>query len=64
MPTYILIGDDQEEYGPVSAEQIRQWIAEGRVDSQSKLRVEGDTEWKPLAQMPEFAAALNPILIY
>jgi hypothetical protein len=28
MPSYRIIGDDQEEYGPVSAEQIRQWITE------------------------------------
>jgi hypothetical protein len=30
MPTYKIIGADLMEYGPVSAEQIRQWINEGR----------------------------------
>jgi hypothetical protein len=45
------------EYGPVSAEQIRQWITEGRVDSETKLQAEGGGEWKRLAEVPEFAAA-------
>ena len=46
------------EYGPVSAEQIRQWITERRVDSETKLQAEGSGEWKRLAEMPEFAQAL------
>src|SRR5512137_707478 len=58
MPNYRIIGADQTEYGPVSAEQIRQWITERRVDSETKLQVEGGGEWKRLAEMPEFAAVL------
>jgi len=53
---YKIIGADRVEYGPVSAEQIRQWLAEGRADSQTKVRGEGSEEWKPLAEIPEFAA--------
>ena len=53
MPNYKIIGADQTEYGPVSAEQIRQWIAERRVDSETKLQVEGGGEWKRLAEVPE-----------
>jgi hypothetical protein len=58
MPSYRIIGADLKEYGPVSAEQIRQWITEGRVDSQTKLQAEGGGEWKRLADVPELAAAL------
>jgi hypothetical protein len=58
MPNYKIIGADQMEYGPVSAEQIRQWIAERRVDSETKLQVEGGGEWKRLAEVPEFSEAL------
>ena len=29
---YKIIGADQKEYGPVSIEQLRLWITEGRVD--------------------------------
>jgi len=37
MANYKIIGADLMEYGPVSAAQIRQWIAEGRVDCETKL---------------------------
>lgn len=55
---YKIIGGDGNEYGPVSAEQVHQWIAEGRANTQTKARREGETEWKPLAAFPEFANAL------
>ena len=57
MPNYKIIGADQTEYGPVNAEQIRQWITEGRVDSETKLQAEGGGEWKRLAELPEFTEA-------
>ena len=47
------------EYGPVSAEQIRLWIAEHRVDSETKLQTEGGGEWKRVGDVPELAAALT-----
>jgi hypothetical protein len=53
-----IIGADQQQYGPVSAEQIRQWIAEGRANGQTLALAEGSTEWKPLGSLPEFAEAL------
>ncbi len=56
---YKVIGTDQKEYGPVSADQIRQWIAEGRVTSKTQLQAEGSTGWKPVAEFPEFADALR-----
>ncbi len=59
MATYKIIGADQVEYGPVSAEEIRQWIAEGRVDAETKLQVDGGEEWKRAAEVPEFAGALG-----
>jgi uncharacterized protein DUF4339 len=52
---YKIIGADQKEYGPVSAEQLRQWMAEGRVNAQTLVRAEGTTEWKPLSTFPEFS---------
>jgi hypothetical protein len=59
MPTYKIIGADQKEYGPVSAEQLRQWINEGRVNAQTKVRAETETEWKPLSDVAEFADILR-----
>jgi hypothetical protein len=57
MPNYKIIGADQVEYGPVSAEQIQQWIAERRVDAETKLQIEGGGEWKRVAEVREFAEA-------
>jgi hypothetical protein len=58
MPEYRIIGADLKEYGPVSAEQIRQWITEERVDSETRVQSAGEAEWKRLADIPELAAAL------
>jgi hypothetical protein len=51
-----IIGADGKQYGPVSAEQIRQWLAEGRARPETLAQAEGSADWKPLAQYPEFAA--------
>jgi hypothetical protein len=56
---YKIIGADQKEYGPVSAEQLRQWIAEGRVNGLTQAQPEGGTEWKPLRTFPEFLPTLT-----
>ena len=53
---FSIIGADLKEYGPVSAEEIREWIKEGRADGRTLAREEGTTEWKPLVTFPEFAA--------
>src|SRR5882672_3488557 len=59
MATYKIIGGDRKEYGPVTADELRAWVAEGRLNGQSLAQAEGEQEWKPLASMPEFAAALS-----
>ena len=55
---YKIIGGDQKEYGPVTADQLRAWITEGRVNGLTSIWVEGATEWKPLSTFPEFAPLL------
>ena len=52
---YKIIGGDQKEYGPVTADQLRQWVAEGRVNLQTRVQAEGATEWKTVGELPEFA---------
>jgi len=59
MASYKIIGGDQKQYGPVSAEDIRQWIAEGRLSGQSLVQTEASGPWQPLASLPEFAGALG-----
>ncbi len=56
---YKIIGADQKEYGPVTGEQLRQWFIEGRVNGQTLIKAETETEWKPLASSPEFADLLR-----
>lgn len=53
---YKIIGANNAEYGPVSAEQLRQWITEGRVNAQTLAQAAGETTWKPISSYPEFAA--------
>src|SRR5437899_1304909 len=55
---YKIIGTDDKEYGPVSADLLKQWIADHRVNAQTRVWPEGATEWKPLGEIPELAAAL------
>ena len=56
---YKIIGGDQKEYGPASAEEMRRWIEDGRLNGQTLVLADGSTEWKPLATYPEFADALR-----
>jgi TM2 domain-containing membrane protein YozV len=53
---YKIIGADGREYGPVTVEQVHDWIREGRANAQTKVQPEGSTEWKALSEIPEFAA--------
>lgn len=55
---YKILGADQKEYGPVSADQLCQWIAEGRANTQTMVLAEGGMEWKALGALPEFSLAL------
>jgi hypothetical protein len=58
---YKIIGADQKQYGPVSADELRQWIAEGRANAQTLIQAEGQPDWRPLSSFPEFATAAQPI---
>jgi hypothetical protein len=55
---YKITGADGKEYGPITADQLRRWIAEGRINAQTKILPEGATEWQALSEFPEFAAAI------
>src|ERR1051326_3372790 len=57
---YKMIGADGRPYGPVSAEQLREWIAAGRADGHTMVQLDGSTGWKPLSTLPEFAGAIAP----
>jgi hypothetical protein len=52
---YKIIGEDGKEYGPATPEQIRQWIAEGRVEHRTPIFVDGAKDWNFVGLLPEFA---------
>ena len=57
---YRIVGKDGQQYGPVTAEQLRTWIAENRANAQTLGEAEGTQEWKPLGSFPEFALDFKP----
>jgi Domain of unknown function (DUF4190)/GYF domain 2 len=52
---YKIIGEDGKEYGPATGEQLRQWIAEGRVESRTPVFVDGAKDWNFVGLLTEFA---------
>lgn len=53
---FTIIGGDGQEYGPVSAEQLRAWIAAGRANLDTQAKLAGSAEWRRLGDFPEFSA--------
>jgi hypothetical protein len=56
---YFLIGGDGREYGPFTAEQIREWVAQGRANAHSQIRRDGDSTWQALRDVVEFSDAVS-----
>jgi len=56
---YRIIGGDGREYGPVTAAQIEQWIAQNRANARTQVKPEGAEVWSALGELPEFASGLG-----
>lgn len=52
---YKILGGDGKEYGPISADTLRQWVNEGRANAQTQVQAEGGAGWTALGQLAEFA---------
>jgi len=52
---YKIIGQDGKEYGPVTGEQLRQWISQNRVESRTPIFADGAKDWTFVGLLPEFA---------
>jgi len=50
-----IIGADGKEYGPVTVDQVKEWIRAGRANHGTMAQQAGDMGWKPLGQYAEFA---------
>jgi hypothetical protein len=58
--SYTIIGSDDQHYGPITEQDVRRWIAEGRLNAQSMAKTESDAAFRPLSAFPEFADAFAP----
>ncbi|MGH7950760.1 MAG: DUF4190 domain-containing protein, partial [Limisphaerales bacterium] len=56
---YKIIGQDGKEYGPVTAGQIKQWIAENRVERRTPIFMDGASDWNFAGLLPEFAGLFS-----
>lgn len=57
---FIIIGGDGKEYGPVTTDQVRTWIAAGRANLDTQAKLEGSGEWRRLGDYAEFSGAPVP----
>lgn len=58
MDEYSIVGGDGNEYGPVSADEIRSWIKQGRANAQT-MASKGDGGKMSLGSYPEFSDLLS-----
>jgi prepilin-type processing-associated H-X9-DG protein len=56
-----IIGADGKQYGPISDEQLRQWIAEGRVNAHTQIKLAGATQWQRLDSLPIFSSTVTAL---
>ncbi len=59
---YRILGSDGKEYGPVSIEQLNQWIRERRVNGETRVQGE-DGAWRLLREVPELVVLLQPPVV-
>jgi hypothetical protein len=51
---YKILASDGNEYDSISAEKIKQWILENRVEAKTPMMPEGAEDWVFLGDLPEF----------
>ena len=61
MSQYIIIGGDGKEYGPVSAQEVREWVRTGRANGDTRIKPEEAEDWKQLRDLPELMDAPAPL---
>lgn len=52
---YKILGSDGVEYDSISAEKVKQWIQEGRLEKKTPVMPDGADDWIFLGDLPEFA---------
>jgi hypothetical protein len=57
---YFLIGTDGRQHGPLSADDVRVWLEDGRASRYSRARRDTEPQWAALREMPEFESVTRP----
>lgn len=52
-PTYTILGSDGKQYGPVTAEQLRGWVRDGRVGGDTQVWRSDSPSWASASTLPE-----------
>jgi len=60
-PTYHIVGSDGQVYGPVSLEDLKSWIHEGRLTPETQVHRSDQTQWQPSASFAELALGPTPV---
>jgi hypothetical protein len=62
--TYTVLGADGAHYGPITLDQLKIWIREGRVTPETKVLRSDTNSWLPAAQYVELelSAAAPPLM--
>lgn len=61
MGSYFVRGADSKDYGPVTLEVLRRWVAEGRIIAETYLREENSDTWRHAREFPEIAPLVAPV---
>ena len=58
-PTYEIIGGDNRAHGPVTGEELCDWIRQGRAGRNTMIRPSKTEAWRPISTFPEFSGPLR-----
>jgi hypothetical protein len=59
--TYMIRGDDGQQYGPATLEQLTGWAREGRVNHETELQRSDMQYWSSAGSFTELAGVLAPV---
>ena len=59
---FSIMGGDGKEYGPVSVDQVKRWLAEGRANLDTQVRRVGEEQWHRLGDCGEISGNVPPVL--
>ena len=59
---FSILGGDGKEYGPVSVDQVKRWLAEGRANLDTQVRRVGEELWRRLGDCGEITGNVPPVI--